>query len=417
MTKFPLSSQDTSKEYSNRYILESTPDPIVNGSNLKKVIKDFASFSNFAIFISPGVYDLNGENIVLQRNDKMNLIGLGNEPEDHTIFSSYAAKGSGVFAIKTKSEITLKNLNIENRFAYPYTESNPDEWQSQSAWHLINFTPSGAFTRCAISQNSVNLTVSGMNVSGINGYYSLEVENAEYDRTQYESKLVWTKIGELLEGAGTSSAPQLLDTHLALNVNAPLEIGNWEFFKYQNNTKSVLAQSPTSPNFFRWPWEIISNSWQNNQNGLVQTTINILLDNNKINMDKVGLGSSDLCASMRSNMPYFGTFKNVKAGFAAFGGVEGYVSGHLENCQAGDYSFGSRLYDPRPWPTSKSSFTDGTFINCTAATFSFGAEGYIRGNFINCSAGHSGSPELTQGEPGILTGNKSSMVNYKYITS
>jgi len=87
-----------------------------------------------------------------------------------------------------------------------------------------------------------------------------------------------------------------------------------------------------------------------------------------------------------------GTFINCTSTFEQSFAYSSTGSGYFENCKApAGYSFGS----------SSTSIESGTFVNCSAGAYSFGANGTASGNFYTCISGDRGFGSNT----GIASGN------------
>lgn len=133
------------------------------------------------------------------------------------------------------------------------------------------------------------------------------------------------------------------------------------------------------------------------------------------------LFDSDIAYSMRSGWTYAGTYIDcLDLRNEGFGGEHGIASGNFENCQSGEYSFGSfsdgiasgvfthctagRLSFGGWGGTASGTFTDcvstgncsfggyggvasGTFINCVSGEEAYGRSGVVSGVFVNCSGG------------------------------
>jgi len=91
------------------------------------------------------------------------------------------------------------------------------------------------------------------------------------------------------------------------------------------------------------------------------------------NVDFISLTHS--IQSMRNQVSYGGTYKNVSAGIYSFG-FKGRANGNFINCTADSFSFGSYAGE-----------VNGYFENCKASNWSFGSRAVVvNGKFVNCKA-------------------------------
>lgn len=161
---------------SNYYILRNTNDSILNGKNL---IEKYNSLQNidekrFILFLEPGIYDLNGQSLILSKN-YIDLIGI-HELDKSIIKSDVSTINNGVIN-QIADNIKLGNLKILNtNISYiniwlTYNDILTEE-ERNFYFNLLSTVPSSYFRNIPNGQNLGNTNITNVDFDSLSNNIS-----------------------------------------------------------------------------------------------------------------------------------------------------------------------------------------------------------------------------------------------------
>ena len=422
--------------YGNSYqIIHAGDNKIQNGLNLLNAYNFRKNYSNpHTIILTPGIYDLNGQNLNLYTN--IRIFGFG-DPETIRIQSNLAPLGIGVLNQNTDN-IYLENISIQNTYSGNNQYCQPDyktclvssgsgmyfiergrnpsnncefELCSGESGKLASGEPNvfSSRQRCAFNNNYVNISFGSNNlifekVFDFNNKIAFKSKNTFFQNGS-NKKLIFIK------KSFVSNLSNTLDDQLYISGQALNQSNYFDLINQSTQRQAIPCRGSCNSNnpgaLDYWVLIAAEIGFDTYLNKITSINNEILLliekskavniqGGNTLNLFSFWPwninGFKEIASTQTLNqyqiaMPYSIKLKNVEN--SIFKNVKFLENASSENV----WSYGMH----------PSNYYGGKFIDCDVGFGGFGGkDGYLNGEFLDCKGGQQSFTYITtSGETGI----------------